>query len=89
MKVYITKFALSEGVLIDDVEQCDDNKLIVASKSYFTPRRYYRKPDWHKTKESAITRVDNMIEKRMKTLNKSINILSKTNGTEIVNKVKG
>lgn len=59
MKVWITKYALTQGVFIRDVEDCGDGMVADHSTRYVA---YYHREgrDWHRTRKSAIDRVEEM-----------------------------
>lgn len=68
---YITRYALTKGVLYGEVEQCTDigNGQMVKSVSLFA---HGEGKDWHRTEQGARNRVAKMIEMKVKTLKKQI-----------------
>ncbi len=71
MKVWITKYALTQGVKVVEVRGYGDPATMISlSDGPFTI--YYHKPDWHTTREEAIARVAVMVEKKIKSLRKQL-----------------
>ena len=71
MKVWITKYALSKGVYVQEVttEFCGDG--MVAGPGTF--ESYHGEGrEWHRTKEGAIARAESMRIAKIKSLQKSI-----------------
>ena len=65
IKVFITKYALTEGIIEKDAELCDDNKMIkVKEKGCFAA--YFHGEDWHRTRESAVKRAEIMRDRAIK-----------------------
>jgi hypothetical protein len=78
MKVWITKYALTKGIIeVDDAQNCNDASMIkclrIGSLSYF----HGEGKEWHKTKESAIAKAEEMRMKAIATHLKSIAKLEK------------
>lgn len=73
MKVWITKYALTTGVLICDGE-LDDAGLSV-SVAGFLDR--FVKPDWHETEADAIAQVERMADAKSKSLQAQLNKVSR------------
>lgn len=69
MKVYITKYALTKGILEEEGEHSSNFPSMVAVRKY----SYYHKPDWHLTKEEAIHRAKEMKAKKLNSLKKQLN----------------
>ena len=71
MRVWVSKYALSEGLFEVDGEVTREGGI-----SYTPPngglRQYYYGSDWHATKESAIARAEEMRIRKLKSLNKQI-----------------
>lgn len=76
MKVWITKYALSDGIKELEVEQSDGFPDIVCGKSL---NDYYHGEgkDWHRTYESATVRANEMRQKKIASLKKQIEKLEK------------
>ena len=77
MKAFITKYALTKGIYEIDAEVCQNPKIIKRASGNWVD--YYRNEgkDWHKTKESAILRANEMRAAKIKTLQKQIIKLDK------------
>ncbi len=73
MKVYITKYALTGGILEKEGYIVKDNDRMVAIDGY----NYYHKPFWHITKEDAIKHAEEMRIKKLQSLDKQIKKISK------------
>lgn len=72
MDVWITKYALTSGVFVADVERCESiNPKMVSGFGRFRGQ-YYHKPDWHETEDEALARVREMIVSRIGSLKASI-----------------
>lgn len=71
IKVFITKYALTEGITEVDAELCDiPGMILVKKKGYFDS--YYHGEDWHRTRESAVKRAELMRDKAIKSAEKKI-----------------
>ncbi len=57
-KVWLTKYALTQGVFLKDVEDCGDD--MVADRGKYTACYHGEGRDWHRTRESALRRVEEM-----------------------------
>ena len=66
IKVFITKYALYDGIMEVDAELCGNNfnMIIVKEKGYFD--RYFSGDDWHRTRESAVKRAEIMRDRAIK-----------------------
>ena len=82
MKVWITKYALSEGIKEVEAELCLDTdktgnmikcELISGFNSYF----HGEGRDWHKTREAAIKKAEEMRQKKIESLKKQLQKLEK------------
>lgn len=74
MKVWITKYALTKGILIKEAEECDFNGMIKAKYgSYY----HGEGREWHRTKESAIKKAEEMRQKKIQSLKNQIEKLEK------------
>jgi hypothetical protein len=84
-KVYITKYALTEGIiekafaeLYADVTAPEiSTMIIVRAVQNNTLDMYFHKPDWYLTKEEAVERAEEMKKKQIKALKKKIERLEK------------
>jgi hypothetical protein len=71
MKVWITKYALTSGIFEVDAETCTSPSLIAVRKPGELTA-YFHNNDWHKSKEDAIARAEEMRAKKIASLRKSI-----------------
>ncbi len=63
MKVYITKYCLTQGIFEDEVEIWSD---------IYNKYAYFHKPYWHETKEEVIKYAEQMKNRKIKSLEKQI-----------------
>lgn len=82
MKVWITKYALSRGIF--EVEGLELGEKFNNAFAVRTPRfplscedYFIQDGDWHKTKESAIKKAEEMLGKKIKSLENEIDIFSR------------
>lgn len=70
MKVYITKYALSTGIIeTDDAEICSNiSGDMIRSKKH----GYFYRNDWHKNKEDAVLRAEVMRIKKIESLERQL-----------------
>lgn len=71
MKVWITKYALSDGIKELEVEQSDFSPNMVFGKVY-NDCYHGEGKEWHRTYESAATRAEEMRNKNIASLKKQI-----------------
>ena len=71
MKVYITKRALTQGIVEWDCEMSDQTPKLVKGPGMFE-YAYGEGSQWHKTMESAIKKAEQMRVKRIGGLRKQI-----------------
>jgi hypothetical protein len=77
--VYVTKYALTKGIMeLHGVEQYDD-KMIVATDAY---RTCYHKPYWYENRQDAIYHTNELRLKRIRDLKKQITALENLRITE-------
>lgn len=76
MKVWITRYALTTGITEVEAEDCGDDMIRVREGSGFL---FYHKEgrDWHRTKESAVAKAEEMRQKKITSLKKQIDKLEK------------
>lgn len=75
MKVYITKHALTQGIEEKEAKTCEDiNHPDMISILNVRYNEFYHKEgkEWHKTKEAAIQKAEEMRIKKIKSLEKQI-----------------
>ena len=72
MKVYITKYALSDGILERTLVKADARMAVVERPESINDRDYFHGKDWHYSLEDAQARAREMRDKRLKNLRKQI-----------------
>ncbi len=74
--VWVTKYALSSGVIETDAKHCTDisDKMIVVQPrpGVLAYRARFFKPHWHTSKDEANAQVHKMILAKIKSLKKSV-----------------
>lgn len=74
MKVYITKYALTKGILEAEAEFCTGTGMInVGRHGYY----HGEGKEWHRTREVAVKRAEIMRTNKIESLQKSIAKLEK------------
>lgn len=77
MKVYITKYALTKGILERIVEQFHNNPNNVVDKSEIFHQYFHGEGnEWHKTIESAKIKAESMRVTKIKSLTNQLNKLN-------------
>ena len=71
MKVWITKYALTDGIQECEGEAVDSFPNVVAVKGGYCTAHYHGK-DWHKTYEAAVIRAGEMRVSKIAALKKKI-----------------
>lgn len=77
MKVYVTKFALTKGILEKEVSisSTSENMVVeIINEVYYS---YYHKPYWYEDKAEAIKFAEEMKVRKIESLKKSILRLEK------------
>lgn len=79
MKVWITKYALTQGIFEIEAERCTNvSDDMIEQKNIQWQTYYYGEGnEWHLTKEGAIKRAKEMREKKIKSLKKQLNKIEK------------
>lgn len=72
MKVWITKYALTQGVYEVEGEASFRDGMFCVPRSEKSFAAYYHKPDWHETKEEAIAQAEKMREAKVKSLERQL-----------------
>lgn len=79
MKVWITKYALTQGIEEIDSNQVKEFKMTDAgylcfrrNEKYSYTIELYSQKEWHRTKESAIKKAEEMRQKKIESLKKQI-----------------
>lgn len=71
MKVWITKYALTIGIIEINAEITEDGSAYDMGSSF--PAYYHGEDkEWHRTKESAIARAEEMRQKKIESLKNQI-----------------
>ncbi len=75
MKVWITKYALSSGIIcVDDAEICGNaNSMLIYAGTYF----HGEGREWHCTEDGAVKKAEKMRSEKIDSLNRSITKLKK------------
>lgn len=73
MKVWVTKYALTKGILCQEVEDCGEG-MVKTTDSWAA---YYHKNEWHKTREAAVVQAEDMRKRKLASLEKQIAKLEK------------
>lgn len=78
-RVWITKYALSGGVFEISAELCGNDESFVSFKvEPYGLTSYAHGTDWHRTLDSALKKAGSMKLEKIKSLEKSIDKLKKT-----------
>ena len=79
MKVWITKYALTQGIEEIDSNQVKEFEMTDAgylcfrrNGKYSYTMEIYSQKDWHRTKELAIKKAEEMCQKKIESLKKQI-----------------
>lgn len=71
MKVWITKYALTRGILCKDARECTDADMVETIEEW--PGYFHGEGrDWHRTIESAVAKAEEMRNKKIHSLRKQI-----------------
>lgn len=79
MKVWITKYALTKGIIEEEAEICLDHNGVPYKTNMIDTKNYgtFHYEEWHKTKEQAIKMAEDMRKKKIESLKKQITKLEK------------
>lgn len=77
MKVWITKYALTQGIIKSEAEDCGDRMIRVKNENGYFEYYHGEGKEWHKTEESAIEKAEQMRQKKIESLKKQIQKLEK------------
>ena len=72
MKVWITKYALTKGVIETDGELTSSDSVSVLNRDLSLPTHWFYKGDWHSDEQSAIKKAEEMRQKKIESLKKQI-----------------
>jgi hypothetical protein len=75
-KAWISQDALSDGVYEIDARECLDNISSIMRLGGWYPE-YFHGDDWHRTRESAVAKAEEMREETIKSLQEEIERLKK------------
>lgn len=76
MKVWITKYALTDRILEKECEDCR-NGAVKETENPFPTFYHGEGEEWHKTKETAIAKAEEMRQKKIASLKKQIEKLER------------
>jgi hypothetical protein len=74
IKAYVTKYALTSGILVVEAEHCTD---IDPNMISFGEMNYAHGNNWHPTLKAALTRAEDMRQRKLATLRKQVARLEK------------
>jgi len=74
IKAYVTKYALTTGILVVEAEHCTD---IDPNMISFGEMNYAHGNDWHPTLKAALTRAEDMRQRKLDALRKQAAHLEK------------
>lgn len=78
MKVWITKYALTQGIFEIEAEECGMGFPGMIQTKEEHPSYYHEEgKDWHRNKESAVKRAEEMRQKKISSLRKKLEKLEK------------
>ena len=84
MKVWITKYALTQGIEEIDLNQVKEFEMTDAgylcfrrNGKYSYTTEIYSQKEWHRTKESAMQKAEEMRQKKIASLKKQIDKLER------------
>lgn len=78
MKVWITKYALTQGIFEIEAEECGMGfPGMIQTKEEHPSHCHEEGKDWHRSKESAIKRAEEMRQKKISSLKKKLEKLEK------------
>lgn len=72
MKVWITKYALTKGIIEVDGELISSDFVSILNRGLSLPTHWFYKGDWHSDKQSAIKKAEEMRQKKIESLKKQI-----------------
>jgi hypothetical protein len=74
VKVWITKYALSQGIYSTDAEICTDisDKMISVKEKGSYYDQCFHKPDWYETMKEALEQAEKMKQRKIASLKKQV-----------------
>mgnify|MGYP005759151723 CR=1 FL=1 len=78
MKVWITKYALTQGIFEIEAEECGMGfPGMIQTKEEHPSHCHEEGKDWHRSKDSAVKRAEEMRQKKISSLRKKLEKLEK------------
>lgn len=74
MKVWITKYALTSGIVEKEVETTHAESMVCATDN---PLACYHKPFWHTSREEAVAHAEKLRQAKIKSVKKQLDKLEK------------
>jgi len=74
MTVWITKYALTKGIIEAEAKKTSYDSVLINIKGLDLklPTNWFYQGDWHTTKEAAIVKAEEMRQKKIKNLRKQL-----------------
>ena len=72
MKVWITKYALTKGIIEADGELTSSESVSILNRGLSLPTHWFYKGDWHSDKQSAIKKAEEMCQNKIESLKRQI-----------------
>lgn len=72
MKVWITKYALTQGIVEAEAKKTSNDSVSINIKDLAFPTNWFYKGDWHENKNDAIKKAEEMRQKKNASLKKQI-----------------
>lgn len=72
MKVWITKYALTKGIVEREGKLTSNNSISIINQGRSLPTYWFYEGEWYSDKESAIKKAEEMRQKKIKSLEKQI-----------------
>ena len=72
MKVWITKYALTKGIIEADGELTSSESVSILNRGLSLPTHWFYKGDWHSDKQTAIKKAEEMRQNKIVSLKKQI-----------------
>ena len=72
MKVWITKYAMTRGIIEADGKLTSSDSVSISNRDLSLPTHWFYKGYWHSDKESAIQKSEEMRQKKIESLKKQI-----------------
>lgn len=70
MKAFVTKYALTVGVMEVDAEQLSDNDTIRYRSGTHAFDQYFHSGEWFKTRDEAVAKAEKMRANKLKSIEK-------------------